>query len=196
MEALNLLLLLNERISPKFLKKFPEYVIMSQKSSKMTQKSNSPFPSVSAAGLLGMNLVTLQMFRCQHSKRMLYAGLFICGAVLQASLWVFTLCALIMLMLWVIAFHCMICYSSQLRKYSNLLLLNHTAVWFHHLMVCSTVLDITVRHFGLWKWQTHAHDKAKKWISPSELSSVLRAFYTPAGLQRPSQRQRRQTTFT
>ena len=59
MEVLNLLLLLNERISPKFLKKFPEYSIMSQKSSKMKQKSNSPFPSVSAAGLLGLNLVDL-----------------------------------------------------------------------------------------------------------------------------------------
>ena len=42
----------NEPISPKFLKKSPKI-----KSSQITQKSNSPFPSMSAAGLLGPNLV-------------------------------------------------------------------------------------------------------------------------------------------
>ena len=60
MEVLNLLttnnlsISHNERISPKFLKKSPKIF---KNVSKNPQKSNSPFPSVSAAGLLGPNLV-------------------------------------------------------------------------------------------------------------------------------------------
>ena len=55
-EVLNLLL--KEPISPKFLKSSPKVLKnVSKKPQKSPKKSNSPFPSMSAAGLLRPNLV-------------------------------------------------------------------------------------------------------------------------------------------
>ena len=47
----------NEPISPKFLKFSKKSPKILKNGSKIPQKSNSPFPSMSAAGILGPNLV-------------------------------------------------------------------------------------------------------------------------------------------